>query len=138
MANICLLIVGGITSFVGIIIILISSSIHSQNQNIISELEKELGSRIITDKNQFDKLMDGDVVYITGEYEQENAFDKDFRVTINGQTIIKRQVEQLREYNTRLLYEKSEESMLADKFEANSKVSDNPSTEKNKRCKINI
>ena len=96
MLNICIYIIGGIFAIVGIILLITMTSMNSSIQGMIKEIDQTV--KICSSQKQYDQLKEGELVFISGEYENENkeyAFDEDFIMRFKDDTIIKRTVERL-------------------------------------------
>lgn len=92
MANSKLLIIGGIIGVISFILLMINLSVYSSNQSMINKIDQKLD--FVFDRKKFDNLRDGDLVYISGEYQHEQgSFDHEFRVKFPETSIIKRKVE---------------------------------------------
>jgi len=86
------LFIGSIVTIFGLIILLLTISSNSSDHEMIAEIDKSVIN--CNDKNAFEKARDGDLVYISGEYETMNngVYDKDFEINFK-EPIIKRTVE---------------------------------------------
>lgn len=94
MLNICIYIIGGIFAIVGIILLITMTLMNSSIQGMIKEIDQTV--KICSSQKQYDQLKDGELVFISGEYEnKEYAFDEDFIMRFKDDTIIKRTVERL-------------------------------------------
>ena len=84
------LITGGIFGIIFMIVLIVNMTIYFNNQSLIKAIDKNLV--LCYNEKQFNQLRNGQLLYYTGAYYGDKAFDEYFNMKFN-ETIRIRQVE---------------------------------------------
>jgi hypothetical protein len=134
MRNVPLFITGIILIIVSIILLIVGLVNKSSNNGAIDTMDKTI--KICRDKKAFDNANDGDLIYLSGQYDmsKDKGFDSDFDMRFKD-SIIKRSYEKFQRSYTRLL---NEDETITKENNLNSNDVKNYDHEKHHlRCKYN-
>jgi hypothetical protein len=138
MRNVALFITGVIMIIVAFIILIVGLVAKSSNSAMIDLIDTT--AKLCPDKKSFDNARDGDLIFVSGNYETNNtsAFDSNFNMKFRD-PIIKRSVERYLKTGlfTRLLNletEKKEEEIISKNYENHDKSNNHENEHLRLRC----